>query len=115
MCSTAVSDRCLFPVCSLAIRPYNGPTNGAVAGAISKLRATVGGGKDVNISTQAYNKTENIVPPTSIVPADANALAFARTVAEVSNIVFLGGVGKVRDERVLSVVLLSTLQMSLRT
>ena len=85
---------------SPSIRPYNGPTNGQVAGAISALRFKVGGGKDVNISTQAYDKTENYVPPTSIVPGDSNALAFARSVAEVSAIVFLGGSGKVRDQPV---------------
>jgi hypothetical protein len=72
-----------------------GPTNGQVAGAISALRAKVGGGKEVNISTQAYDMSQNYVPPTSIVPADTNALAFARTAAEVLPIVYLGGSDKV--------------------
>ena len=55
----------------------------------------MGGGKEVNISTQAYDMSQNYVPPTSIVPADMNALAFARTAAEVLPIVYLGGSDKV--------------------
>ena len=123
--------------------PYNGPSNGQVAGKISALLAKVrnliisasliiapnspifaslnicvsivrpganglsclffgwcsngaqlGGGKEQNISTQAYNTTENRVAPTSIVAADADALAFKRTAAEVKNIVYGGGAGK---------------------
>jgi hypothetical protein len=79
----------------LAVSHVLGPTNGQVAGAISALRAKVGGGKEVNISTQAYDMSMNYVPPTSIVPADSNALAFGRTVAEVLPIVYLGGTDKV--------------------
>ena len=45
--------------------------------AISTLRSKVGGGKDAGIKM--------------LVPADANAVTFARTTREVLNIVYLGG------------------------
>ena len=56
----------------------------AVVGAISGLRAAVGGGKDESIVVDGN---------ANIVPTDANGLAFSRTTAEVLPIVYLGGTG----------------------
>jgi hypothetical protein len=58
----------------------------AAANAISDLRASVGGGKD-----QGFDEGVGA----NIVPADANAIAFARTTREVLNIVYLNGDGNV--------------------
>ncbi|MCA9838236.1 MAG: ferritin-like domain-containing protein [Trueperaceae bacterium] len=52
----------------------------AVVEAISKLRATVGGGKDQGLVVDGK---------ANIVVADENSVAFARTPREVANIVFL--------------------------
>ena len=59
--------------------------------AVSALRAKVGGGKDQGILTAEANSTMNYVPPTNVVPADSNAIAFARNTSEVLAIVYLGG------------------------
>ncbi len=56
----------------------------AVIGAISGLRAAVGGGKDESIVVDGN---------ANIVPTDENGLAFARTTAEVLAIVYLGAAG----------------------
>lgn len=56
----------------------------AAANAISDLRASVGGGKD-----QGFDEGVGA----NIVPADANAIAFARTTREVLNIVYLNANG----------------------
>ncbi|MGV3615347.1 MAG: ferritin-like domain-containing protein [Fimbriimonas sp.] len=56
----------------------------SAANAISDLRASVGGGKD-----QGFDEGVGA----NIVPADANAIAFARTTREVLNIVYLNGNG----------------------
>ncbi|WP_407571053.1 ferritin-like domain-containing protein [Deinococcus altitudinis] len=58
---------------------------GQVVGAISALRAKVGGGKDAGLSGNAG---------AIIAPADKNAVAYGRSTAEVLNIVYLGGKGK---------------------
>ena len=58
---------------------------GQVVGAISALRGKVGGGKDAGLSDNAG---------AIIAPADRNAVAYARSTAEVLNIVYLGGKGK---------------------
>ncbi|MGY2892292.1 ferritin-like domain-containing protein [Deinococcus sp. UYEF24] len=58
---------------------------GQVVGAISALRAKVGGGKDAGLSDNAG---------AIIAPADKNAVAYGRSTAEVLNIVYLGGKGK---------------------
>ena len=58
---------------------------GQVVGAISALRAKVGGGKDMGLS----DNTGAI-----IAPADKNGVAYGRSTAEVLNIVYLGGKGK---------------------
>ncbi len=50
--------------------------------AISNARAALGGGNDQPIRVQGK---------ANIVPADSNGIAFARTTAEVLNIVYLGG------------------------
>lgn len=56
----------------------------AAVNAISNLRASVGGGKD-----QGFDEGIGA----NIVPADANAIAFARTTREVLNIVYLNANG----------------------
>lgn len=58
----------------------------AAANAISDLRASVGGGKD-----QGFDEGVGA----NIVPADSNAIAFARTTREVLNIVYLNDEGNV--------------------
>ncbi|WP_424951969.1 ferritin-like domain-containing protein [Deinococcus sp.] len=58
---------------------------GQVVGAISALRAKVGGGKDAGLSDNAG---------AIIAPADKNAVAYGRSTSEVLNIVYLGGKGK---------------------
>ena len=58
---------------------------GQVVGAISALRAKVGGGKDAGLSDNAG---------AIIAPADRNGVAYGRSTAEVLNIVYLGGKGK---------------------
>ncbi|MGY2896640.1 ferritin-like domain-containing protein [Deinococcus sp. UYEF24] len=58
---------------------------GQVVAAISALRAKVGGGKDEGLSDNAG---------AIVAPADKNGNAYARTTAEVLNIVYLGGKGK---------------------
>lgn len=62
-----------------------GLTVGQVAGAISALRASVGGGNDEGLTTVMDGMTE-----TTIVPTGAYSLAFSRTPAEVLAIVYLG-------------------------
>lgn len=57
-----------------------GVTVETIIGAISALRAKVGGGKDAGIE--------------QLVPADGNALVYARSTREVLNIVYLGGMTK---------------------
>ncbi|MGY2893040.1 ferritin-like domain-containing protein [Deinococcus sp. UYEF24] len=64
--------------------PY-GVTVAQLIGAISALRAAVGGGKDEGI---VVNGKANILP------TDANSVAFSRSTAEVLPIVYLGGAGK---------------------
>ena len=61
-----------------------GPTGRQLAGKISKVRATLGGGKDQGVLGS--------VGQANIVPTDDNAVAFARTVRQVMNIAF-GKVG----------------------
>ena len=58
---------------------------GQVVGAISALRAKVGGGKDAGLSDNAG---------AIIAPADKNGVAYGRSTNEVLNIVYLGGKGK---------------------
>ena len=58
---------------------------GQVVGAISALRAKVGGGKDAGLSDNAG---------AIIAPADKNGVAYGRSTSEVLNIVYLGGKGK---------------------
>ena len=60
-----------------------------LVGAISALRASVGGGKDQGItSDNTATGTANIVP------TDANAIAFSRSTDEVLKIVYLGNKDK---------------------
>lgn len=54
---------------------------GQVVGAISALRAKVGGGKDQGLSDAAGRA--------AFAPADANGVAFARSTREILNIVYL--------------------------
>jgi Ferritin-like domain len=54
-----------------------------ITGAISALRAKVGGGKDQGLTR---GKTE-----ANIVPLDQNGIAYSRSTREVLNIVYLGG------------------------
>lgn len=56
-----------------------------IIAAISALRGKVGGGKDEGITKNGK---------ANIVAADENAIAYARTTAEVLRIVYLGNVGK---------------------
>ncbi|GGR23139.1 ferritin-like domain-containing protein [Deinococcus ruber] len=56
-----------------------------LVGAISALRAKVGGGKDQGITSD-----NTATGAANIVPADANAIAYGRTTDEVLNIVYLG-------------------------
>ncbi len=58
---------------------------GQVVGAISALRAKVGGGKDAGLSDNAG---------AIIAPTDKNGVAYGRSTNEVLNIVYLGGKGK---------------------
>ncbi|WP_425147236.1 ferritin-like domain-containing protein [Deinococcus sp.] len=58
---------------------------GQVVGAISALRAKVGGGKDAGLSDNAG---------AIVAPSDKNSVAYARSTSEVLNIVYLGGKGK---------------------
>ena len=58
---------------------------GQVVGAISALRAKVGGGKDAGLSDNAG---------AIVAPSDKNSVAYARSTTEVLNIVYLGGKGK---------------------
>ncbi|GAA4022190.1 ferritin-like domain-containing protein [Deinococcus rubellus] len=58
-------------------------------GAISALRASVGGGKDQGITSD-----NTATGAANIVPTDANSIAFSRSTAEVLPIVYLGGAGK---------------------
>ena len=69
----------LMEVAKTTVFPY-GTTVTSLVGAISELRAKVGGGKDDGIA--------------QLVPADENAIVFSRTTREVLNIVLLGGVKK---------------------
>ena len=63
----------------MTVFPF-GVTVETIVGAISALRAKVGGGKDAGIE--------------QLVPADDNAVIYARSTREVLNIVYLGGVNK---------------------
>jgi Ferritin-like domain len=60
-----------------------GLTVAQITGAISALRAKVGGGKDQGLTK---GKTE-----ANIIPLDQNGIAYSRTTREVLNIVYLGG------------------------
>ena len=62
-------------------------TVGEVTGAISALRAEVGGGNDSPLYTDELASI--------IVPADKNGLAYARSVEQVLAIVYLGNAKKV--------------------
>jgi hypothetical protein len=62
----------------------SGSTGRQLAGKISKTRASLGGGKDQGVLGS--------VGQANIVPTDANAIAYARTVRQVMNIAF-GAIG----------------------
>jgi hypothetical protein len=66
------------------VTPY-GVTVAQLIGAISALRASVGGGKDQGIVVDGK---------ANIVPTDENSVAYSRSTAEVLAIVYLGGAGK---------------------
>ena len=66
----------LKEVSRMTVFPF-GVKLGKIVNAISTLRSKVGGGKDAGIR--------------GLVPADSNAVVYARTTREVLNIVYLGG------------------------
>ncbi|KAK9829452.1 hypothetical protein WJX72_005959 [[Myrmecia] bisecta] len=66
------------------ITPYGVPVS-TILDKISALRGAVGGGKDQGVIVNGL---------VNIVPADPNSIAFARTPAQVLNIVYLSPVGK---------------------
>ncbi|KAG5191726.1 ferritin-like domain-containing protein, partial [Tribonema minus] len=72
----------LYQQGDVTLAPYAFTVADAVA-SISALRAALGGGKDAALTTG-----DGGAP--SVFPADANALAFARTTQEVLAIVYLG-------------------------
>jgi rubrerythrin len=75
----------LYTKAGTKIAPYGAKVS-TIVNAISKLRGSVGGGKDQGIVTSST--------AANIVPTDANSITFGRTTTEVLAIVYLGGSGK---------------------
>lgn len=72
----------LFMKANTVVAPYGAKVS-SIVGAISKLRAKAGGGKDQGVL--GANGAANIVP------TNGNSIAYGRTTGEVINIVTLGG------------------------
>jgi hypothetical protein len=80
---TATRQQLLAQQADQLLTPYPLTVGEGVA-AVSALRAAVGGGKDVPVVTTTVDADGAVTEVYSIVPADDNALAFARTAEEVS-------------------------------
>jgi hypothetical protein len=73
------------------------PILGALTAVIAQQRATLSGVGDVPVATTTVTLEGGSYPATTLVDADANALAFARTTSQVLNIVTAGNAGGAKN------------------